>query len=159
MWTVQFLGGAYLHDDEGNTRPLGRKPAGLLAYLALEGATPRSVLAGLLWPDTNEAQARSNLRKVLTRLRKRASITEGEQQLTLAPQVQVDVTKPMTEDEHVSKVPLVLLAGLEHDDCPDFAEWLLTCRERLRVLTGFQSQLIYPFVFRMSCVSFCPLPS
>lgn len=111
---------------------LERKTAGLLAYLALEGATPRSVLAGLLWPDTSEAQARSNLRKVLTRLRKRASIIEGEQQLALAPQIQTDVTKPLAADEHAAQGPPVLLAGFEYDDCPDFAEWLLSWRERLR---------------------------
>ncbi len=132
LWTLQLLGGANLGDAHGNITLLERKTAGLLAYLVLEGASPRSVLAGLLWPDTSEAQARSNLRKVLTRLRKRASILEGEQQLTLAPQVHIDVTKLLATDEHVAQVPPVLLAGLEYDDCPDFAEWLLAWRERLR---------------------------
>lgn len=49
--------------------PKGRA---LLAYLTLEAdlAHNRSSLAGLLWPDIPERQARSNLRNTLYRLRK-----------------------------------------------------------------------------------------
>src|SRR5436305_7866314 len=43
----------------------------LLAYLVLHRTAPqaRSHLAFLLWPDSTEAQAYSNLRKLLTQLR------------------------------------------------------------------------------------------
>jgi DNA-binding SARP family transcriptional activator len=47
-----------------------RKALALLFYLAVTGRThTRSSLAGLLWPDTPEANARMNLRKELSRLR------------------------------------------------------------------------------------------
>src|SRR5205809_7213619 len=43
----------------------------LLAYLVLHRTAPqaRSHLAFLMWPDSTEAQAHSNLRKVLSQLR------------------------------------------------------------------------------------------
>ena len=53
----------------GEALPLGSKVAGLLAYLAVEGPTPRSTLAGLLWPEVTEATARNNLSQALTRHR------------------------------------------------------------------------------------------
>ena len=44
---------------------------GLLAYLVLHPGVPqlRRHLAGLFWPDTTDAQARTNLRRELHRLR------------------------------------------------------------------------------------------
>ena len=50
---------------------LARKEGWLLALLALrpDRATPRDFLAGLLWPECDEAQALYNLRRSLTRLR------------------------------------------------------------------------------------------
>src|SRR5258708_14225635 len=55
---------------DGRRVELERKEAGLLAYLALEGPSSRSRLAGLLWPDGAEERAPGNLRQRLTRLRK-----------------------------------------------------------------------------------------
>jgi WD40 repeat protein/DNA-binding SARP family transcriptional activator len=52
---------------------LPSRPAqSLLAYLALSAGTAhrREKLAGLLWPDTDETNARSNLRHALWRIRK-----------------------------------------------------------------------------------------
>ncbi|MCG6658971.1 AAA family ATPase [Halomonas campisalis] len=47
------------------------KALGLLAYLALHAGTPqpRQRLAGLFWPGSSEAQARTNLRRELHQLR------------------------------------------------------------------------------------------
>src|SRR5579872_4014179 len=44
----------------------------LLAFLVLEGETPqkREQLAFLLWPESNESQARTNLRQLLHHLRR-----------------------------------------------------------------------------------------
>ncbi len=48
------------------------KSLALLAYLAVTGRPHlRGALAGLLWRDCTEANARSNLRKVLAELRQR----------------------------------------------------------------------------------------
>ena len=46
-----------------------RKAWALLALLALDGSATRARLAGLLWPDVDEAAARRNLRRELHRLR------------------------------------------------------------------------------------------
>lgn len=42
----------------------------LLALLALRGPQPRTAVAGLLWPDRTEAQARGSLRSAIWRIRK-----------------------------------------------------------------------------------------
>ncbi len=46
-----------------------RKLLGLLAYLVIEGPTPRGRLAGLFWTEQNEETARGHLRRELNRLR------------------------------------------------------------------------------------------
>jgi predicted ATPase/DNA-binding SARP family transcriptional activator len=55
-----------------------RPAQSLLAYLLLNAGTPhrREKLAGLLWPEANEANARSNLRHAVWRLRR--SLEPGE---------------------------------------------------------------------------------
>src|SRR5438046_769588 len=69
---IQLLGGfrLYVADIPVSTRDHPRIQA-LLAYLALhrDRPQPRQHLAFLLWPDSTEAQARSNLRSLLHRLR------------------------------------------------------------------------------------------
>ena len=110
---------------------LERKDAALLAYLALEGSTPRAVLAGLLWPDTPESQARTNLRKRLSRLREQG-LLEGEDPIGLHGGVEVDVQLAPDGRAALEADPGELLAGLDLTDCPDLAEWLLVWRERLR---------------------------
>lgn len=37
----------------------------MLAYLALEGPTPKARIAGMLWLDSPQATARNNLRQTL----------------------------------------------------------------------------------------------
>jgi predicted ATPase/DNA-binding SARP family transcriptional activator len=64
---------------DGQIVQIPSRPAqSLLAYLALNRAVHhrREKLAGLLWPDSTEANARANLRAALWRLRK--SVEEGE---------------------------------------------------------------------------------
>jgi len=60
---LTLLGGFSLASPEGGEVALPtRKDRLLLAYLALAGGRPqsRSRLAGLLWGDRDEAQARGN---------------------------------------------------------------------------------------------------
>jgi len=61
-----------------------RSAQALFAYLLLNAGKPhrRERLAGLLWPDSSEDNARSNLRHELWRLRK-ALETEGEAYFTV----------------------------------------------------------------------------
>ena len=69
----------------GAGRPIdiaARKNCALLAALALSpsGSMPREVLAGLLWSDRGEAQARSSLRQALKGLRK--DLAEADESAT-----------------------------------------------------------------------------
>jgi DNA-binding SARP family transcriptional activator len=100
---------------DGRRVALERKEAGLLAYLALEGPSSRSRLAGLLWPDGHEEGARGNLRQRLARLRKsigQAVVDDGHA-LRLASGVTL-------EERGTGE----LLSTLHYDDCTQFDEWL-----------------------------------
>ncbi|MFN8453584.1 MAG: hypothetical protein U0401_02755, partial [Anaerolineae bacterium] len=75
MLKISLLGQFNLQVD-GQTIDLPSRPAqSLLAYLALHAGTAqrREKLAGLLWPETTESNARSNLRHALWRIRKTLS--------------------------------------------------------------------------------------
>ena len=69
---LNILGNLTLEDDCGNHIKISnRKACGLLAYLAVNDTTTetRERLAGLLWSDRGEEQARASLRQCLKRLR------------------------------------------------------------------------------------------
>jgi len=55
---------------DGATVPLAPRDAALLAWLALEGPTARTRLAGLLWPDSDAEAARNALRQRLFQLKR-----------------------------------------------------------------------------------------
>lgn len=107
---------------DGLRHPLERKHAALLAWLWLEGPTPRSRLAGLLWPDASEDRARGNLRQRLLKLRQEAGelLQDEAGVLTLRPAVQVAEPEPAGAE---------LLQALEFDDCEVYARWLAGRRE------------------------------
>ncbi|MFQ6102175.1 MAG: ABC transporter substrate-binding protein [Anaerolineae bacterium] len=70
---IQLLGDCHLvHDGEPVTSVNTPRLQSLLAYLVLHREAPQSRqhLAFLLWPDSTEAQARTNLRKQLHHLRR-----------------------------------------------------------------------------------------
>ena len=109
----------------GPWQPLERKHAALLAWLWLEGATPRSRLAGLLWPDVAEDRARGNLRQRLLKLRQDAGalVVDRSGMLSLNPGVVVEPPDPPSAP---------LLAALDFDDCEALNRWLDTQREAVR---------------------------
>ena len=131
------------------------KVRGLLAFLAVEAAAPqrRERLAGLLWPDSPEAQARHSLSQALLNLRRitwdhLASpplflITPKSVQLNPASDHWSDVTSltqllsspagPMLEDA-VALYRGPFLAGFSLPDSALFEEWALLERERLHRL-------------------------
>jgi DNA-binding SARP family transcriptional activator len=118
-------------------RPVERKTAGVLAYLALEGPTSRSKLAGLLWPESSEATARNNLAQALRRLKQAAGaeLVRGADVLELQG-LEVDVAALEVAHfagRHAEVLGYTgrLLEGADYDDCPDFDDWLLIKRERL----------------------------
>jgi DNA-binding SARP family transcriptional activator len=70
---VRLLGGVDLRLGEEHIGPLDSARAeSLLAYLLLHRDAPqqRQRLAFMLWPDSTESQARTNLRHVLHNLRR-----------------------------------------------------------------------------------------
>ncbi len=57
---------------DGSSIALAPRDAALLAWLALEGPTPRARLAALLWPTSEPEAARNTLRQRLFHLKKHA---------------------------------------------------------------------------------------
>src|SRR3954464_8935631 len=70
---IQLFGNfQILYEGKSVTALHQARPQSLLAYLLLHASTPQSRrhLAFRLWPDSSEAQARTNLRRELHTLRK-----------------------------------------------------------------------------------------
>ncbi|MGS0684778.1 ATP-binding protein [Nakamurella sp. GG22] len=69
---IRLLGAVEISDDGAPLRIDSSRATSLLAYLLLhrDAPQPRAHLAVLLWPDTTDAQARTNLRHVLHILRR-----------------------------------------------------------------------------------------
>ena len=107
----------------GNAAPvaLGPRDAALLAWLALEGPTPRARLALLLWPTSDAAAARNALRQRLFQLRRSlgVDVVAGSEVLALAPGVEHDLADAET-----------LLADQSDDIGGEFSQWLAQQRER-----------------------------
>jgi predicted ATPase len=149
--TLSLLGGFHARLDLGPPMALPAKAQALLAYLALSAgqAQPRDKLGTLLWGDTADEQARSNLRHTLFTIRRAlgrvmsaALATEGKM-VTLAPAaVDADVQKFEALVREGTPASLELAAGLYRGELldglaveePRFEEWLLGERERLREL-------------------------
>ncbi|HSR32734.1 MAG TPA: BTAD domain-containing putative transcriptional regulator, partial [Anaerolineae bacterium] len=136
-----------------------QKSLALLAYLGVTGRPhSREALAGLLWPDHPEADARSNLRKVLAELRQRVpahlAITRTEIGFDRASTYWLDVEvferrinrALVLRESPVSRAGAAdlagaielyrggFLAGLAIHQAPAFEEWLLLEQEHLRNL-------------------------
>ncbi len=132
-----------------------RKVLALVAYLTIEGSGSRSVLAGLLWTELDEASARRNLRQRLYRLAPpelSACILVEANRVSLTGFVSSDVAKfdlAMLESRFADAVNLyrgLLLDGLELEEASAFVEWLEVKREWFergfqRALAGFANQL------------------
>lgn len=113
MPTLHLHGTPQVRLDGGAWLPLSAREAALLAWLHLEGPTPRARLAALLWPDGSEARARTNLRQTLARLKRSAGAlwTEDARGLVLAAPVADADDQP-------------LLGPLRFDDAEALSAWL-----------------------------------
>ena len=148
MIHVRLLGRFAVHHD-GDPLEIPSRPAqSLLAFLALSPgvAHRRERLSGLLWPEADEANARSNLRHALWRIRQTLSAGSGKGAEFLASD-NISLTFHATPDVWVdaSQVGRASLAeeGLEGlladvsayggELLPGFYdEWVILERERLR---------------------------
>ena len=112
---------------DGTIVALEQKDALLLAYLAIEGPTPRSRLAALLWPDVDPERARANLRQRLFRLRKALGreLLEGSDVAGLCADIEVRLDPPDAK-------PGELLRGLAEPVGSELADWLALAREQRR---------------------------
>jgi len=120
MPSLRLHGPPQLQFADGRCLSLSLREAALLAWLAIEGPSPRARLAALFWPQAGAEQARANLRQALLRLRRVAGelIVETEGQLRLAAEVQ--------------RLPAdgqPLLGPLQVDDSDEFAAWLQAQRD------------------------------
>src|SRR5262245_187034 len=127
----------------------GRKERALLAILAMPPGEPRSreKLAGLLWSDRRDKQARDSLKQSLLRLRKslgsldplpmvtdRTSVTLNRAEVAVDVQEFEQLVLAGMPDDLTRATELYrgdLLEGLDVRD-PAFEEWLLFERQRLR---------------------------
>ena len=145
---VQLVGTPSLLLPTGAVQMLERRDAALLALLALEGATRRSRVAALLWPDLNDKTARGNLRQRLFRLRQAVgeSLVDGDDTLRLSIG-NVDLmgaAKAIAADCDACSGEL--LGGHDYDDIDVLDEWVQSAREawrrtRLDALSGEASRL------------------
>lgn len=127
------------------------KSLALLYYLAVHGRSQsRLALGGLLWPDKSDSGARMNLRQALYQLRRvlpdYVQATRQDVQLVQTKGLRVDVhllelaLKPgLTGDVErlqsaVDQYQGDFLSGFFVDDAPEFEEWQIMERERLRSL-------------------------
>jgi TolB-like protein/Flp pilus assembly protein TadD len=142
---LTLLGGFFLCDGGGAELALAtRKDRLLLAYLALTFGRPqlRDRLAGLLWGDRGEGQARDSLRQSLASMRQAFRKAEFDplwtdrDSVSFDPtQIKVDVLEFATLADSAPEQAALLYRGdlLEGMDgiTPEFEEWLLPERQRL----------------------------
>jgi len=110
---------------DGRVLALAPQDAAILAWVALEGPTPRARLAQLLWPEKDAESARNSLRQRLFQLRKSvgAELVTGSATLSLAEGVRHDL-----ED---ADTVLGQTAG-EDLAAGEYAQWLEQQRVRRR---------------------------
>jgi DNA-binding SARP family transcriptional activator/predicted ATPase len=146
---IRLFGGLSL---TRNGAPLGpfvsSKAPALLAYLAVtRRAHTRDALAALFWGELPDADARNNLRQALSNLRKLAephlTITRETVEFNRAAPYTLDVeaferaVRANTVEalqEAAAQYTGDFLAGVFVRDAPEFEEWMLAQRARLREL-------------------------
>ncbi|QSQ28134.1 AAA family ATPase [Pyxidicoccus parkwayensis] len=133
-----MLGLVCLQGPEGQRLRLERRAAALLAYLGLEGPSPKFPTASLLWPDSPPATVRNNMRQLLRRLRLACDgveLVESDAEcLLLSPRLSLDVASmkhAAAANAHAGVLEALrtggegpLLAGFDFDDCDELARWL-----------------------------------
>jgi predicted ATPase/DNA-binding SARP family transcriptional activator/Tfp pilus assembly protein PilF len=164
---IKLLGAPELNVDGLPLAGLrSHKAIALLIYLACNpGPQRRELLADLLWDVTSTAQSLSNLRTVLTRLRRHAAdyLIVTPETIAIAPGAAVVVDAAVMESQagltadrlspH-SAIQLAealalyggeFLAGFDLPDAPGFEQWTILERERLRfvVLQGYRRLVDY----------------
>jgi DNA-binding SARP family transcriptional activator len=118
---LHFLGVARV--AIGQNIKLTRKGLALLAFVALEGRTPREKIADLLWGELGTEGANRNLRRELHRLRETPLGAFLETQGSIG-------LRSFSADTNNLLLSGELLEGLILSDAPMFMEWLYQMRSR-----------------------------
>lgn len=135
---LRLVGPALLQWPDGRQQALCSRDALLLGRLAQDGLQDRQRLADWLWPDTSGAQARTNLRQRLLRLRRRlgCELVRGESRLTLDPNLAGDWQDPQASLRSNAQALcgdwLANVAHRDADQSDDIDAWLLAAREHWR---------------------------
>lgn len=116
----------------------------LIALLAVRGRPQdRSTVSGMLWMDMTQSRAHANLRSTLWKLRglRETIVASSADQIWLAPQVDVDVTRVLAQAKRlVNPAQNLSVDGVDIDELseellPDWdEEWLRHEREQFRQL-------------------------
>ena len=157
-WEARLFGAFRLTSPDGsNATPVGRKTRALVAYLltTTEPGATRDRLAGLLWSERGEDQARASLRQMLYEMR---ALTSGHEPLIVLDRIGARVPRerattdlaemhllaatnePAALATLVGDQPPDLLTDLDGID-PGFDDWLALERtrradERRRLVLG-----------------------
>ncbi|MFR9730570.1 AfsR/SARP family transcriptional regulator [Saccharopolyspora sp. MS10] len=141
---LALLGGWSLHRD-GAGVPVSSNGQRLLALLALRGRMQRELVAGTLWPGTDDQSALANLRTTLWRVRRRVqgAITGDGTEVGLGAEVSVDVHELITTGDRLLNgdpaEPIADWAAIGHTLARHdpllpgwYEDWVLAERERLQ---------------------------
>lgn len=92
VWKLQLVGAWRLSGPDGAVRVTLRQQR-LISLLALQGGRPRAVLAGILWPESEEALASGSLRETLWTIKRQAPglLEDDGRMVALADGVVIDV--------------------------------------------------------------------
>ena len=155
MLEVRLLGQFVIILDGASIQINSRPAQSLLAYLLINAgkAFRREKLAGLLWPDTSDANARNNLRQALWRIRKSLENNPPTPQpyflvddLTVGFNAESDYSLDVNKleakvDDSVPLQKLINIVSLYNGELlPGFYDdWIVLERERLQSV--FESQM------------------
>lgn len=124
---LQLCGEPAFHHPDGRQTAIDGKDALLLAYLAIEGPTPRARLAAFVWPEVERERARNSLRQRLHRLRRLLGLEllrEGE--VTALHDGLATDLQPPAPDASVAIAPL--LGSFEWKGAGEAGPWLAARR-------------------------------
>ena len=138
-FALTLLGTPVLHSAEGRAVAIGIKPLALLAYLALEGRPhSREALAGLLWGESSEVEARASLRQALKQLREAAGdVLQADRTLvSLGGPLECDVLEfreaVLMDSGRAATFDIPrFFQGVSVRHAPLFEEWLSATRSTL----------------------------
>ena len=138
-WRIYLLGEFDVEGPDGRVE-VPPAAARVVAYLAIQGhPVRRTIIAGTIWPDVDEARARANLRSTVFRLSALARVLDATTtSIGIAPGVTVDVDDLqayVTAARQGPRTGAWPRTGFDRELLPAWGEeWVELERERVRQL-------------------------